>query len=123
MTLQQAIDIVVARTGHERFRSLCDPSSPVYDRGYEAVVLELAGAPDVEIDRTHAPTLATSLAIRNAVRTCPWRDPRPNCGCEGLARCAIGYGDRAGDVSHADCWECAKADLEARAAVPGPRAT
>lgn len=58
--------------------------------------------------------LAESLAITRALHTCPWRDPVPECGCSGMARCAIGVGDRGGDVSHADCWECCRAEIAVR---------
>lgn len=45
MELSEALEIVIARTGHERYRELCDPASPAHDPRYEAIVLSMAGAP------------------------------------------------------------------------------
>jgi hypothetical protein len=44
MNLSQAIDIVVARTGHERFRELTDPAHPAYDPAYAPWIMAQAGA-------------------------------------------------------------------------------
>lgn len=42
MNLSEALDIVVARTGHERFRALCDPADPAYDPAYPAYIIARA---------------------------------------------------------------------------------
>ncbi len=42
MTITDALDIVVARTKHERFRQLCDPNDPAYSPGYIDVVMSMA---------------------------------------------------------------------------------
>jgi hypothetical protein len=44
MTWQDALEIVVARTGHQRYRALCDHSHPDHG-GYRELVLTLAGQP------------------------------------------------------------------------------
>ncbi len=49
MTLAEALDIVVARTKHERYRMLCDPESPAYRPGYAAIVMRKAGTPEPEL--------------------------------------------------------------------------
>lgn len=41
MTLEEALTIVIARTGHARYRDLCDPSHPSFE-AYRALVMELA---------------------------------------------------------------------------------
>jgi hypothetical protein len=40
--LEEAIEIVVARTGHERFRSLCDPDHPDFNPAYASLVIAMA---------------------------------------------------------------------------------
>ena len=47
MTLEEAIEVVVARTKHERYRWLCSDENPdAWSReGYRLLMLELAGAP------------------------------------------------------------------------------
>lgn len=42
MEISEALDIVVARTGHVRYRDLCDPSHPDYHPGYPALVIAMA---------------------------------------------------------------------------------
>lgn len=46
MDIKEALDIVVARTGHERFRDLCNPDHPAYNQGYvDYVMREAQGMP------------------------------------------------------------------------------
>jgi hypothetical protein len=45
MTLEEALDIVVSRTKHGRYRELCDPAHPDYDPSYIATVLHMAEQP------------------------------------------------------------------------------
>jgi hypothetical protein len=47
MTLDEALDVVVARTGHRRYRELCDPAHPNHLH-YRELVLRLASAPAPE---------------------------------------------------------------------------
>ncbi len=79
MNLAEALDIVVGRTGHERFRQLCDPNDPAYAPGYIPLVMSLAtGEPvpcpepvvDVEFPRAK-PRLSINQLIavrRNAAK-------------------------------------------------------
>ena len=46
MTHAEALDLVVARTGHARYRELCDASHPSH-LAYRSLVLELAGRGEV----------------------------------------------------------------------------
>ena len=61
MTLPEALNIVIARTGHERFRFLCSEANPDRDtrEGYRALVLRLAaqapGDPPPELAPRPAP--------------------------------------------------------------------
>ena len=45
MIWEEALELAVAQTGHERFRILCADSWPDHE-SYRRVVLRLAGAPD-----------------------------------------------------------------------------
>lgn len=117
MTYLEALDAVIARTKNERLRVLCDGSHPDHER-WRAFVVDLAARPvatpgaevAVMVTTTGGVSLAESLAIRQALAKCPWRAPDPSCGCAGMARCSIGKG-KGGDVSHADCWECCRAEV------------
>jgi hypothetical protein len=87
---------------------------PVHLRHIAAVALRDAGRPlpepaatpirEAEPSPPPRP-LAETLRLNAQMRTCPWRQERTDCGCAGLATCAIGLGDR-GLVNHQDCWEC-----------------
>src|SRR5262245_4476328 len=44
MELAEALDIVVARTGHARYRDLCNPEHPAYNAAYIPIVLAMARA-------------------------------------------------------------------------------
>lgn len=50
MTLAEALNIVIARTGHQRFRFLCSEANPdpVSREGYRRAVLTMAGEPAPE---------------------------------------------------------------------------
>jgi hypothetical protein len=54
MTIDQALDIVVARTGHERFRSLCDPAHESYDPAYPPYIV--ARAEEIEREDGEPPS-------------------------------------------------------------------
>ena len=96
MTLDQALDIVVARTGIDRYRYLCrdHPVASVRD-GYAALVMKLAGEPD-----SGRITIADALTIRR-VNACLYRSKgNDECGC---FRCALKGGQK---VTSADCYGC-----------------
>lgn len=75
MTLAEALDLVVARTGHARYRDLCDPTHPDYDPGYEGLVMQLA------VDATRDPTIEDGLRAWWAESVSFWGGaPRRCCG-------------------------------------------
>jgi hypothetical protein len=45
MNFQEALDIVVARTGHQRYRQLCDPDDPAFDPAYPPWIISQAEQP------------------------------------------------------------------------------
>ena len=77
MTLAEALDIVVARTGHRRYRELCDPAHPDYNPDYIPVVIRLAEAAAVRIARD-------GPAPRVIVVDYGTDSPRPCGGCPGF---------------------------------------
>lgn len=92
MTLDEALEIVVARTRHERYRWHCSDDNP-NARGREAYrrsVLSLAGAPEPEPPPPPEPVrphrrvpLADSIrAVRFGLRNCLYAT-REGCGCSG----------------------------------------
>lgn len=101
MDLQSALDIVVARTRHGRYRELCDPAHPDYNPAVVDYVLRRAG----ELDGSSPPTpreppravaappsmlagdiIAAFTARVGADRAAKWIAKQltgiPNCGCE-----------------------------------------
>ena len=94
MTWEHALEAVVARTRHERYRALCADAHP--DRGaWRAEVVRLAAAGP-------RPSVAESLARTRGMRSCPFRSTDRSCGCSG-GRCAL---RRGASVSHLDCFDC-----------------
>lgn len=87
MTLAEALDLAVAKTGCRRYRQLCDPSDPAYHAGYMPIVFAIARgeplptpAPTPPIEpRPAAPVpssaplavLATELEALAIVARCP----------------------------------------------------
>lgn len=73
MTLHQALDIVIARTGHERFRFLCSEANPSRDsrEGYRALVLDMAEG--------RAPAPPAREQLRTAAAPLPFK-PGGCCG-------------------------------------------
>jgi hypothetical protein len=59
-----ALDLVVSRTGHRRYRDLCDPAHPAYDPGYPAAVRAMAEA--LAGEPAPAPVLPGFLAMARA---------------------------------------------------------
>lgn len=125
MTLAEALDVVVARTGHARYRALCDPSHPAYDPAYVAFILRLAGGPAPDIPPTPDPVLPMGIdhaldVIRRRDR-CPHYVPRRDFAALGIADCGCGFdhcrarSGRSGGITLADCASCP--DLPARRGV------
>lgn len=97
MEISEALEIVVGRTGHERYRELCDPSSPTYDPRYVPIVIEMAGgepappAPPVRL----APPIPLAGDVVEAIakrlgadRLAKWweRQTGLDCGCDERRR-------------------------------------
>ena len=120
MTTAEALDLVVARTGHQRYRDLCDPSHPDHDPGYIEYVLALAeGKSPDESPAPDAPpaSMSRSDEIRDhrlltaLAKTCPYRENTSSCGC-GVSICHASLGPSRIDpkaVSLDDCVQCVSA--------------
>jgi phage-related protein len=105
MDWQEALEIRVRQTKHERFRVLTAADHPDHLTWRRRMVEQVANAgttPDVS-SAPH-PDVAESIALTRAMHACPFRSVDPGCGCNG-GRCA----DRGGSiVSHIDCFACPK---------------
>lgn len=112
MTISEALDRVIAQSGHVRYRDLCDPAHPDYQPGYVEMVLVMASSPR-PIGALHRPVeqptiprppaVAVTLNLIQRIRACPhW--VKASCGCMPN-RCRLGKGDQ-GHVSLDDCRRC-----------------
>ena len=101
MSWESALDCVVARTGHERFRQLCSDASPGH-AGYRRLMIRMAGGNVA--DPAPIP-LAESLGLLRLVNSCPYRSRDAACGCSGF-RCALRMVNPV--VNHLDCLECVR---------------
>jgi hypothetical protein len=101
MTLLEAIDLVVARTGVERYRHLClEHPKPTIRAEYSGLVIRMAAEPPPP-----KRSATESLALLSADRSCPYRSVEAvSTGC-GCGRC--GLQDRT-RVSHLDCLTCVR---------------
>ena len=106
MTLDEALDIVIARTKHERFRWLCSDDNPDAEQraGYRRHVLALAeqGSPTPVTPPPLVPVGIAIEAIRTGFRACLYSS-HEGCGCTGT-RCFW----KGRIVSLTDCIECLK---------------
>lgn len=75
MILIEALDIVISRTRHERYRELCDPAHPDYNPAYIPIVFQMAGAQPDPSDEI----FAQAEAARIASEAIPASERRP-CG-------------------------------------------
>jgi hypothetical protein len=100
MTLPDALDIVVARTGVERYRYLCSQHPRASTRAeYSALILRLA----LEPNPPPRPTPTESLEVLAAVRRCCFRSAAGDgCSC---SRCGLRGGAK---VSTGECVACVK---------------
>ena len=90
-----ALEIIVARTRHERYRVLCADDHP--DReAWRIRILAMAAEPEPAIP------VSVALTLARRMRCCPFRSTDPGCGCSG-GRCAL---RRGAIVSHRDCFDC-----------------
>jgi hypothetical protein len=111
MEIAEALELVVGRTKHERYRALVDPSHPDHDPNYINLVLSLAGqfaagdgplslpgqaGPDVAVATPQVMSLLDSIPLAGDVvesiarrigadRLAAWWTKRTgiDCGCAG----------------------------------------
>jgi hypothetical protein len=106
MTLLEAIDLVIARTGVERYRHLClHHPSPTVRAEYSGLIFRLAAEGATGLASATTPSAAEFLALLSAVRSCPYRSLEAvptGCGC---GRCGLRGGIR---ISHLDCLTCVR---------------
>ena len=101
MELSEAIEIVVERTGVERYRYLCleHPNAGVR-RDYSNLVLHMAAEPP---DRSSGMEVAEWLPMLRKARQCQFRSVgKAGCGC---GQCALAQG---AEVSIAQCVDCVR---------------
>jgi hypothetical protein len=116
MTTEEALEIVVRRTGHARYRELVKEND-----SYAQLIHNLArsyeGIPEpmvVQVVESTTPAspmtpearqeLLITIEQVKAISLCRQRSVE-GCGCGGQGRCGLGKG-RAGIVYHPDCLEC-----------------
>jgi hypothetical protein len=112
MTLAEALDIVIERTRHERYRFLVSEDNPDLEQreAYRAHVFQLAGSdPPPATSQPQRPEVATVFARLAKARACEFRvGPESGCGCL-WGKCR----DRGNaEISQADCLACSKTDKE-----------
>lgn len=105
-----------------RLCELADPAHAHFRPSYRELLVRMAHRPEAEAGPVEPPghhpvrPLAETIDLLRRMHDCPDRDPRADCGCAGLARCAQGHG-RGGLVGHHDCLDCL-ATVQGRAGVP-----
>jgi hypothetical protein len=100
MTDFQALEIVVGRTGHKRYRQLVDPTHPDYDHRYLELVRQLA-AGQVPAQPADPPRGRAVERIR-LMLACEHRGPLLSRGCQERRMCFA----RSAPVTSRDCLEC-----------------
>ena len=98
-----------------RLCELVDPDHPDYEPAYRQV-LNVA-PPPAPLRRLRG--LGEVLALLAAMKTCPHRTERTDCGCGGLASCTSGKG-RAGVVHSGDCFDCLESNFPNRFPTRSP---
>lgn len=102
MTWEEALELVVARTGHHPYRERCSESSdrpPPNDYlAYRALMLRMAEDPDPP----ETMSAAESHQLVKRMIACPFHSRGHECDC---GRCALRGGSQ---VSHLDCFACLK---------------
>jgi hypothetical protein len=103
MTWQDALETVVSRTRHERYRWLCSDESPDARQreSYRALMLTLAGQPAPDPPAV-APLASSIRAVRLGFRQCLYSSHK-GCGCTGTHCYRHGR-----IVGLADCIDCLK---------------
>lgn len=115
VTDADALDIVVARTGHMRLREYLDPSHPDHDHRYWRHVRRLAklyieGTATTPVSDRDTTRRDLSAAVRARILECPHRTTWSICGCDGW--CAIGRGNLTRSGRYYVSWDDCKACLE-----------
>lgn len=90
MTWQEAVEIVVTRTGHGRYEWLCSDANPDAGsrEGYRRLVLRMAGEPvnpggaPPEIHAGRIPLRDSIRLVRLGLRAC-FYSTHDGCGCTG----------------------------------------
>lgn len=95
---------------HPRYCQFMDPESPIHDERYRAMLAAYPGPPPI-MDEPARPPVTESLILLERMKGCEHRTTETECGCGGLARCALGKG-REGLVNHADCFACLQRPVE-----------
>ena len=113
MTLDEALEKGIAKTGHERFRYLCleHPDEATRAKHVAYVMAKASGqamgrgivsaSRGRVAAREEVIPLADALRRRRLVRACLFRG-KPKCGCTGSAACALAGKDR----TQRECEEC-----------------
>jgi hypothetical protein len=71
MTLAEALDLAVARTGHARYRELVDPAHRDFNPDYIPVVMRMAsGTPTVSVGTVRPAASAVDYGSTPGVRRC-----------------------------------------------------
>ncbi len=91
MEYLEALEIVVARTGHVRYRELCDSSHPDHAAWRKRVLALVRGELAPQEASPPNPRLAAQLKLQALVMKCPQRDTSVPCGC-GMAVCRLNKG-------------------------------
>jgi hypothetical protein len=110
VNIRQALEIVVARTGHVRYGELCEPSWPDFE-AYRQLVMRLAEG-DLPGIAVQTP-LSTGAALKRrlAILACPYRGQRVDCGCGDLRHCSADRGAGPWRATYNECWQCAGRQL------------
>jgi len=110
MNLSEALDIVVARTGHVRYRDLCDPKHPAFDPTYPPWIISQAHKPAAtsEVQAQTYPSIGKQVvnAAGAAVRFVASGFARVD-EAEALRRLAICQGCEHFDAGQDRCRKCA----------------
>lgn len=107
MDYAEAVEIVIARTKHERFRYLCSDDNPNREAWRAHVISEATGEPR-QPAITSNPTVQRQRLLATLVKACPYRENTSSCGC-GASKCHAAWGSSRIDPQAAnmqDCLDC-----------------
>lgn len=78
---------------------------PLAEAGEPIHLKMIVGRSAIATPATSRRPARESIALVERMKACPHWIPETECGCGGLARCALGRG-RDGLVNHHDCFAC-----------------